>query len=268
MTDTKLKVYENKYVEFIYKKGPTGTYKQKQFHSFCEIFLFLNGNAEFISTQIRQKLEPNQMLIIPPGEYHHFNIADDAPDYERIILSIKSGFLPDEIFKNAISGKNILNLNPTDRLVKNLHYLHQCYDNMSREDFDVVLNAVATDVVYLIKYKKPSETGLIRTDTFLDSLVKYIDENYKTDLTVLELSNKFNYSVSHISHTFKEYFGISIKSYIIQKRLNSIQAKMMNGGKAYALSQEYGFSNYSTFYKLYKKNFGVSPLEYKKNQNK
>ena len=54
----------------------------------------------------------------------------------------------------------------------------------------------------------------------VSKLRDYIDKNLNNELVIADIANKFNYSSSHISHIFKENFGISIKNYIIQKRLS------------------------------------------------
>jgi len=50
-----------------------------------------------------------------------------------------------------------------------------------------------------------------------------------------------------------------LKKYITEKRMNEIRICIQNGKKPQELSEEFGFSNYSTLYRSYCKHFGIPP---------
>ena len=54
------------------------------------------------------------------------------------------------------------------------------------------------------------------------------------------------------------------EKYIQQKRMCAINYDLKNGEKPEQLAYKYNFNNYSTFYRAYKKHFGVSPSIVKK----
>ncbi|MBQ8202863.1 MAG: helix-turn-helix domain-containing protein [Clostridia bacterium] len=60
---------------------------------------------------------------------------------------------------------------------------------------------------------------------------------------------------------FKNDFGVSIKRYIEDKRMNEIHAQLKMGKKPLELFEEYGFTNYTTLYRSYRKHFGISPSQ-------
>ena len=67
----------------------------------------------------------------------------------------------------------------------------------------------------------------------------------------------------HIAHIFKENTGISIHQYIMKKRLAACRDAILSNisiTKAYLM---FGFKDYSSFYRAFKKEFGISPKEYK-----
>ena len=77
------------------------------------------------------------------------------------------------------------------------------------------------------------------------------------------LADEFYVSKYHIAHVFKENVGLSIHQYITKKRLclcqEAIRAKM-NITEVY---HAYGFGDYSSFYRAFKKEFGISPKEFR-----
>jgi AraC-like DNA-binding protein len=96
-----------------------------------------------------------------------------------------------------------------------------------------------------------------------DQLTAYIEEHMDEDLSLDTLAKHFFVSKYHIAHIFKDNIGISIHQYITKKRLSlckdAISGKM-NITDAY---QKFGFGDYSSFYRAFKKEFGISPKDFR-----
>ena len=95
------------------------------------------------------------------------------------------------------------------------------------------------------------------------NLVEYIENHLEEELSLERLAEEFYVSKYHIAHVFKDNIGLSIHQYITKKRLllceEAIRAKM-NITDVY---QTYGFGDYSSFYRAFKKEYGISPKEYR-----
>lgn len=98
-------------------------------------------------------------------------------------------------------------------------------------------------------------------------LVRYIECHLEENLSLEKLAQEANYSVAHISRIFKEVTNKTLIHYIIEKRL--IKAKhLLNGSlPIIEIAKQVGFNNYSYFYKVFKKNTGISPEKYRKEKN-
>lgn len=253
----------SKYVNFKYAKGKTDIYG-KTFHGYYEIYLFLNGNVEFINNHTRHILMPFQLVIIPPGEYHQFAVKDDIDSYERCVIDVYPELLESAILKKALSGKELISLNKTDRLTNHFFYLIECLSSVDNSDFSHVLTAVATDIIFLIKNSVETQQLFHGNLSPLSlKLMDYINEHYTEHLNLNMLSDVFYCSVSSICHSFEKDFGISIKKYIMQKRINAANMAIQRGEAPEAVSAEYGFSDYTTFFRNYKKHYGISPSKSK-----
>ena len=257
-------------IHFRYTKGKKDIFLNKQFHRYYEIYFLLNGDIEFINEHTRRKIAPNSVVVIPPGEYHRFIVSEKYADiYERCVLNICPEFLGGTVLENALYGKELLLFPPDSRIMKNIIYLKDSITKSSQEDFKYILSAVATDIVFLIKQSPNSTENMTRE--FLNpvsiKIMDYVNENYKSVVALQEIAAHFSYSVSSISHIFKNDFGVSIKKYITEKRMNAIHMSLQNGKKPQEISEEFGFSNYSTFYRSYCKHFGVPPSHTKSNKS-
>ena len=77
-----------------------------------------------------------------------------------------------------------------------------------------------------------------------------------------DLARKFYVSNSTISHLFKQKMGVSLYRYITQRRL--IAAKSLIGEKVAMeeIAHRVGFADYSTFYRAFRQEFGISPRQF------
>ncbi len=99
-------------------------------------------------------------------------------------------------------------------------------------------------------------------------IVNYISFNINNDITTSSIAEAVNYSPNYILRKFKEETGISLNEYIINKRIN--QATKLLDTTSMSIREicgHLGISDWNYFTKLFKKNIGMTPSEYKKLQN-
>lgn len=96
-------------------------------------------------------------------------------------------------------------------------------------------------------------------------MLNYIASNYDTHITMEEIGEQLNYSVSTLSHLFKSRSGVSIRDYIQKLRLDEAKLLLRRSGLSLTeISDSLGFCNSAYFSAVFKRNVGMSPLEYRK----
>lgn len=96
-------------------------------------------------------------------------------------------------------------------------------------------------------------------------IVQYVKRHYTEKITYEMLKNKFCTSVPTISSIIKNSTGKTLNDYVTALRLNDAEQMLKNGMiSTMKIAQLCGFKNYSTFYRAYKKHFGVSPNKTKR----
>ena len=248
-------------VSFKYATGSVEIF-ERMFHDCYEIYFLLGGKVEFINDRTRQTLVPHQVVIVPPGEYHQFVVLQDDDAYERCVLNIDPAFFEDGILDSALKDKTVLTLAQNHRVIQNFLHLAASISDVDDSDFARILPAVTTDIVFAIKNDVDThEISPEKLCRFSGELMEYINKNFTSALDLESLSKRFHRSVSSLCHVFKESFGVSIKKYVLEKRLNNARSLLRRGENAEYACTACGFSDYSSFYRAYKKRFGAAPSD-------
>lgn len=103
-----------------------------------------------------------------------------------------------------------------------------------------------------------------RKSILMDDIFHYIHQHLTEDLTLEQLEKEFFVSRYHICREFKRLTGQSPHAYIVRARLDLCR-KYIEQGKpireVYALG---GFGGYNHFFRAFKKEYNITPLEYYK----
>ena len=92
--------------------------------------------------------------------------------------------------------------------------------------------------------------------------MNYIAQNYNQDITIEELAKYCNMSVSHFRKQFREAAGTSPLEYLNNLRI-SVARHLLRTTKepVLAISEAVGFRTLSSFNRLFKRIYGISPRE-------
>lgn len=113
-------------------------------------------------------------------------------------------------------------------------------------------------------HEDPSVTG----NQLINEVIHYIGKHYMDEISLSLLADTFYLSKEHLSRLFKKETGTNLFSYIMELKLND--AKKLLTSTEMTLEEiafKLGFSNGNYFSKVFKKNIGQSPREYKSTIN-
>ncbi len=103
-----------------------------------------------------------------------------------------------------------------------------------------------------------------KDDNKLDLIINYIDTYCTMDIDFKDLSHSMNYSYDHLRHYFRTKKGISLKQYMILKRIDLAKEALATGLPVAQVAERCGFSTASHFSAMFRKVTGLSPREYQK----
>ncbi|SHH23408.1 helix-turn-helix domain-containing protein [Thermosipho atlanticus] len=96
--------------------------------------------------------------------------------------------------------------------------------------------------------------------------INYIEQNLFENIHLEDVAKSAHMSVSLYSKIFKNLFNITVKEYIIKRRM-SFAAKdlIFTKDSILKIALKYGYSGYEQFSRAFKKLYNVSPSEFRKN---
>ncbi|SEA11568.1 AraC-type DNA-binding protein [Lachnospiraceae bacterium NK3A20] len=246
-------------------------------HTYYEFYIFLEGDAALEVDSAQIPLQKGSIALIPPGVTHRSVVLDPDKPYRRFVFWISREYCnrllaesPDYvylmqqatakhryIFRYTSNGFNLIQ-SKVLRLLEEIggnRYGRQPAITLCVNDLILSMNrSVYED-------EHPAE-GSDDSDLF-QNLSTYIEEHLEEDLTLESLAQQFYVSKYYIAHFFKKTLGISVHQYIMKKRLERCRAHIMAGGDISRSYMEYGFKDYSNFYRAFKKEYGMSPKEFR-----
>lgn len=248
---------------------PTGVLHS---HSEYEIFLLNSENAVFHVEGMHYKLNCGDIMIFNSKEFHRIEYDTSKPYERSVIMFGKEPLLPytqDEFdvfkaFENRSPG--IYNHIPADIAeTENIYYyFDEIYKTFSEDKLGSALMIKSLLVQMLVKIGRAvniavRENDISKSDKKIGEILRFINENISSELSLDMLSEHFFISKYYLSHLFKQCTGYSVNRYITYKRILLANELINNGFSASSACEFVGYNDYSNFYRTYKKIMNCSP---------
>ena len=244
-------------------------------HDYYEFYLFLEGDLDLEISGHARPLHPGDMVLVPPGVSHHALMHSSDRPYRRFVLWVSQEYVarllkesPDYVFlmqRAATSSRCYYHFHEAEfssiqsRLIRLLEEFHS---NRYGRNAAVYL-ALNDLLLYMNRIIYEREHPVVSgSGDLMQEITLFIDEHLTEDLSLDVLANHVCLSKYYIAHYFKDSLGISIHQYITKKRLQSCSEAIAAGSDITRTFDEYGFRDYSSFYRMFRKEYGMSPREY------
>lgn len=254
---------------------------QLHHHPRYEIYFLadLKGEGFIYIGNKKMKLQKNALVIIDQNLPHR-NDLTNASSHERYLLELSPNLFNDHT--------NQLIHIPVNLFFKQNTGVHQL-DNLTLNQIKRILLSIYDDSIIHEKYYE----DLVRLRVmeiilllarFIDNqqfestdvlsiqkknilkITQYINENYMDNLSLELLSKHFFLSKPYLSRAFKQTMGITLHTYINQKRIAHAQ-RLLIMFKDYTvdeISQICGFNSTSYFIKQFKQTTSMTPIQFRK----
>ncbi len=243
-------------------------------HEGAELIYSRNWNLTMIVNAQRYFLAPGEFFLISPCALHAiYPEREGSKVMEVMSVTLDADALakmdPDvrycEISKNA-PGVTEETCAKMTELCEKLYL--QAEKDEERNVF--IMNSILFEIVQMIMDRfwvkdaqGPKKVSM--RENRMKSILEYINENYKENLTTQSLAEHFGYNREYFCRIFKRYSNMTFKEYLVDIRLKAVVKEMRHSRQAcskIAIAQ--GFPDTKGFNRAFQKHYGMSPGQYRK----
>ena len=262
--------------EIFHYRDPRPGFVEVHHHDFYEVYFLLGGNVAYWVEGRVIRLIPGDLLFINPMELHR-PIPDPAqPMCERFVLWVNKEFLEslstDQVNLAGCFDTNLPNhshlIRPAsaERAVLTARMgelVRECYG----KDFGSAVSARGIFLQLMVQLNRLARGGDGQPEgeqlsPLVQAAMHHIGENLSTELSLESIAGQLYVSKYHLSHAFSREVGVSVYRYVMLRRLMLARQQLLAGESAGQVCRSCGFSDYTSFYRAFKSEYGISPREW------
>ncbi len=250
-------------------------------HNYYEFYLFIEGDVtmEIYDSKGEPTLynmQPGDLMLVPPGVAHHAIMHNSDKDYKRFVFWISKDCC-NSLMQESVDYMYLIQR--AEAFHKYIYHLIPASYHLIESKFLRLLEEITGD-----RYGSDAMRHLCMCDLVLtmnrtvyddehinsgsdemalfQNILSYVETNLEDTLSLDDIASRFYVSKYYIAHLFKDTLGISLHQYIIKKRLAECRNAIVTGTSITEAYEKFGFRDYSSFYKAFRKEYGMSPKEY------
>lgn len=246
----------------------------------CFLYV-LNGGQETISATERIRLNSKDAILMKCGMYFTEWIASTEYEqceaiavhlYPEVLKKVYENEIPDFV-KHYKKVENVTSMYKVESDVLIEHYIQSMnfyFQNPALVDEDLIKIKLKELILLLIKTEKATSVIEIISSLFSPkeySFREIITANIYTNLSIEELAQFTNLSVSSFKREFEKLFNDAPARYIKTKKLERASELLSNSEMRIGdIAYDCGFSDIAHFSKSFQEKYSISPSSYRLNQ--
>ncbi|SEC67436.1 AraC family transcriptional regulator [Paenibacillus sp. GP183] len=251
--------------------------RMNHYHSTYEIYYLLSGQRTYFIKDKTYRIYGGDLIFINKHDLHQSTDLGKL-GHERIVINFSDFFLGSDhplydpvLFRIFEQNCHLLRLNPPEQA-----FVESILNKLSKE-------LVKQDVGYeryirlllieLLLFAARHMDRSVTEDTVpanplhtkITDIVKYINEQYHSHLSLTGLSDTFFISPYYLSRTFKAVTGFTLIEYVNLTRIKEAQRLLKETDhKIIDIAEAVGFDSIGHFDRTFKNIAAITPMTYRK----
>ena len=251
-------------------------------HTFFEFAYVVSGKAEHTINDRTFLLLEGDYFLINLNDSHGYRQIAGTDGFRIINCLFRPGFI-DETLANAGSFGELLNDVLREYGPRNSRHVTL----RSYHDRDGFVGTLMRKMLTEYREKQTGYEELLRTclislliclvrndpehgtrGTITPFIKNYVAKHYAEPIGLSDLCRELNFSLTHLSVTFKAETGLSFRDYLIKVRMEKACRLLRTTDRTVSeVSALVGYSDPAFFYKAFRKTLGLTPTEYREKAN-
>ena len=255
----------NKYFLFRNNENLPKRGSDVHYHSYFEIYCLTSGECDSFVDDKLYNLKCGDVVIIPPGAIHGTHYSSEK--HGRVLINFTVNYVPKGL-RDVLSGDSYFyrcedTAEDVKQIFSEIEREYRCPDEYSEE----AICALLSKLMIMIIRHVPKKEGELLSSSFIEEAVKYVQNNYQNSICLEDIAKNCGVSKVHLSRSFKEKVGIGLNEYISIYRLKTAKELLLTRDKMSICEVAFdcGFNDSNYFSWLFKKTYGVTPSQYRKN---
>lgn len=232
----------------------------QHFHPELELYVHLEGNVSFMVEDTVYPVRRGNIVLSRPYEYHHCIYHDTSLHRHYWILISCDGnsglFAP----LSALGSRIVLSEENSRRLIGVCRTLYEKTEADAVERYHLFFRLLAL----LRSGTADGEDADLPADVL--HAMAFIDAHMHTPLSVRQMAEAAHTSVNTLERHFRAALGITPYEFLRVRRLARARELLGQGLSVQEVSDACGFPDYSHFISLFRRRFGMTPLQYRRMQ--
>lgn len=213
------------------------------------LILMMDGELSFREAKKLVVLKKGEYYIQRQGLYQEGVKMDNTPIYFFIEFS---GF-----YSQTGKGLPLRGTFDAAKIVHLMERIEDLFKNHKANPF--LLNSHMHRIFSELLLSTPNRD---ERATIAHMVKNYIDAKYNSSLTLSDISHKFGYAEDYVVRMFRDTYGITPHKYLIQIRNEHARWLLENTAMtAEQIALSVGYSEFSSFFRNFRRTYGVSPSE-------
>ncbi len=250
-------------------------YFRPHYHDYYELFLLLEGQAVHCVNGKRIPLGRGDLVLIRPNDCHDYvpkagktfsmlNITFTAETANELLCYLGDGFCNNRLLDAPLPPMRTLTDASFDYIIGQMSAI-RAIDTADRPRIKTAIRILLFRILtrFFGTASEESDTGLPQ---WLAQLCAEMRRNGNFIHGIERMLSLTDKSREHVSRSIKKHLGLTLSEFINDLRLNFIANTLQNSNHGVAdIVFESGFGNLSWAAELFRKKYGVTMSQYRKN---
>ena len=246
---------------------PQDYYFPGEMHDFWEMVFIADGEAMLTADDRVYTLTKGDIILHKPMEFHRIWSHNNTAPHLQIVSFTATGngmhFFEDKVF--SLDGFDYETVGKINAAFKSVIRLSKRDDTAPNEYTAATTQAAMLLERFLFKlYEKGhhKQSQLDRTAAQYETIVRVLNENCCRSLCIEEIAKLCQLSVSNLKRIFHMYSDIGVMKYFTSVKMRYAMQELLAGRAIVDVSEQLHFSSISYFHAVFKKEVGITPKEY------